>query len=122
MKSFTLIVLFCAFQTSLSYAQTEIVSDTLQDSCVLYMPNSLSGSGDSYNVCVEPKYSCPMDSYQLFIFNRWGEVMFESSESEPCWDGSYKGQALRSEVYVWLVRIITPDGEFEFRGNISILR
>ncbi|MDL5046722.1 gliding motility-associated C-terminal domain-containing protein, partial [Oscillatoria amoena NRMC-F 0135] len=62
--------------------------------------------------------------YRLWIFNRWGEVMFETNNPTATWDGTYKGQAVPEGVYAVLI-----DYTFDklptkpnYRGTLTIMR
>lgn len=59
----------------------------------------------------------------LKIFNRWGELVFESRDPYVGWDGSYKSEPQEMEVYDWLLNATLEDGRDVFRkGNVTLLR
>jgi large repetitive protein len=69
------------------------------------------------------------NNFEVIIYNRWGEVVFESTDRGFLWNGGYKnnpGQPLPGETYVYLVRYISsyhPDqGVQELRGGVVLLR
>jgi gliding motility-associated-like protein len=69
------------------------------------------------------------DGFQIYIFNRWGEMIFESSEREFRWNGGYKnnlGQLLPAGTYSYVVRYKSayrPDeGTKEKRGGVVLVR
>ncbi len=49
--------------------------------------------------------------YELSIFNRWGELIFESKDINIGWDGYYKGKLCQQDVYVWKVKVTTNEGQ-----------
>ena len=54
-----------------------------------------------------------VEDYHLMIFNRWGELIFESFDINIGWDGYYRGELAQSDVYVWKVRArFTNGGDF----------
>ncbi|MBA7554696.1 hypothetical protein ES705_47327 [subsurface metagenome] len=56
------------------------------------------------------------------IYNRWGILLFESSELNIGWDGYHKGKLLDEGVYVWRIIGRYNNGKsFEFLGNVIIL-
>ncbi|MFW6222317.1 MAG: PKD domain-containing protein, partial [Bacteroidota bacterium] len=60
--------------------------------------------------------------YNLKIFNRWGELVFESNKIEKGWDGYYKGQLARQGVYVYRVEGVFSNGEpFTEVGDVTLL-
>jgi gliding motility-associated-like protein len=61
--------------------------------------------------------------YNLQIFNRWGEIVFESNELERGWNGYYKGKLSKSDVYVWKCKATCLGGKnIELVGNVTLLR
>ena len=62
--------------------------------------------------------------YNMQIFNRWGERLFESHhpENEP-WDGTYKGEPVQMDVYMYYAKVIAFDGkEYEYSGTVSLIK
>jgi gliding motility-associated-like protein len=61
--------------------------------------------------------------YDLMIFNRWGEMIFHSTEFERGWDGTFNGKPCQQDAYVWKAKITFFDGrKFEKTGSITLLR
>lgn len=59
----------------------------------------------------------------LMIFNRWGEMVFESFDKNIGWDGIYRGQLAQSDVYVYKAKITYTDGSTEILvGDVTLLR
>jgi gliding motility-associated-like protein len=64
-----------------------------------------------------------VSEYHLMIFNRWGELIFESKELNTGWDGYYKGKLCPQDVYVWKVKAKLSDGTlFNKAGDVTLLR
>jgi gliding motility-associated-like protein len=61
--------------------------------------------------------------YKLQIFNRWGELLFETTDIGKGWDGYYRGQLSKQDVYVWkaYARFVTGD-EKRMTGDLTLLR
>ncbi len=61
--------------------------------------------------------------YKLQIFNRWGELLFESMDIRRGWDGYYRGQPCKQDVYVWkaYARFVTGE-EKRMTGDLTLLR
>jgi gliding motility-associated-like protein len=60
--------------------------------------------------------------YQLLIFNKWGELLYESKDVNKGWDGYYRGQLCKQDVYVWKVRARFVDGQrFEQAGDVTLI-
>ncbi|MBV8253820.1 MAG: gliding motility-associated C-terminal domain-containing protein, partial [Chitinophaga sp.] len=65
------------------------------------VPNAFSPNGDGRNDVFKPVVRGPMYEYELRIFNRWGELIFISSDQHRGWDGKYKGVPVEIGTYVW---------------------
>jgi gliding motility-associated-like protein len=62
------------------------------------------------------------------VYDRWGELVYESGEFEVNseangWDGSYRGKPLMPGVYIWQVIVTYPDGREEaLEGQTTLIR
>lgn len=70
----------------------------------IFVPNAFTPDGDGLNDIFLPvvRYDF-VSSYHLYIFNRWGQMIFESSELQTGWDGTYKGKKVPGGVYVYRI-------------------
>lgn len=93
---------------------------------IYYIPNTFTPDGDMFNETFKPVFTSGFDvyNYNLLIFNRWGEVVFESNNAAFGWDGTYGGQICPSGTYVWQVRYkeTGKDRHDEIRGHFNLLR
>ena len=63
-----------------------------------------------------------VDEYHLMIFNRWGELIFESFDQETGWDGRYNGKVAKQDVYIWKVTGTYTDGKgFTKTGDVTLM-
>ncbi|MBN1598575.1 MAG: PKD domain-containing protein [Bacteroidales bacterium] len=63
-----------------------------------------------------------VDDYHLMIFNRWGEMIFESFNQDIGWDGKYKGSPAKPNVYIWKVTGTYSDGRgFTKTGDVTLM-
>ncbi len=63
-----------------------------------------------------------VEDYHLMIFNRWGELIFESFDQEVGWDGYYNGELAKQDVYIWKVKGSYTDGRgFVKSGDVTLL-
>ena len=69
-----------------------------------------------------PIYS-GVEAYHLQVFNRWGELLFETSDPKRGWDGYYRGRPAKQDVYVWkaFARFTTGE-ETRMSGDVTLLR
>lgn len=65
----------------------------------------------------------PFQAYQLQVFNRWGELVFESEDPQKAWDGTHRGGPVEAGTYVYRFRARLPNGrEIEREGTVTLLR
>ena len=90
----------------------------------MFMPNAFTPNDDGVNdVYPGNKYSDPGSEYNLSIYNRWGEKIFESKSPKVTWDGRYKGNLAPQDVYVFYVKYVACDDQLHwFRGTFTLLR
>ena len=98
----------------------------MTEELILYVPNTFTPDGDAYNNEFVPILSSGYDprNYELMIFNRWGELIFNSTVAGEGWDGTYKGTKCQEGVYTWKLKVmnINTDRKEEFVGHVSLLR
>jgi len=89
----------------------------------ILVPNAFTPDGDMFNNTFKPVLYKPRQ-FQMFIYNRWGNLIYYSNDAYGEWDGSYKGQLAPDGVYIW--RIIYNDFKYnlpqELKGHVTLLR
>jgi gliding motility-associated-like protein len=64
-----------------------------------------------------------IEEFKMQIFNRWGELLFQTEDVRQGWDGYYKGKLCQQDVYVWRVSGTFMDGgDFTEMGDVTLLR
>lgn len=92
---------------------------------LLYAPNTFTPDGDEFNqswrVFME---GIDLTNFELLVFNRWGELVFESHDLNHEWDGTYHGEILPQGSYIWTIRTkdLLTDKKYEYNGSVTILR
>lgn len=71
--------------------------------CALYVPNAFTPNDDGINDLFGVKTNCDPWLFELLIFDRWGELIFESNDPYDYWDGVYK-ETTKNDMFVWKVR------------------
>ena len=63
-------------------------------------------------------------SYQLYIFDRWGNVVYESQHANVGWDGKQNNEYVKTGVYVWkiILRAKATQFEKEYVGHVTVLK
>lgn len=94
------------------------------DESVFSIPNIISPNGDGFNdFFYIDDYSGVAELKQITIFDRWGEVMFHSTDIERRWDGTYRGVICNPGVYVYSIDFICSDGSASvISGNITLVK
>ncbi|MBL4755926.1 MAG: PKD domain-containing protein [Flavobacteriales bacterium] len=64
-----------------------------------------------------------VEQFHMMIFNRWGEMVFESTDIKIGWDGYYRGNLSQQDVYTWKIKIKYVDGHvIEQIGDLTLIR
>ena len=97
----------------------------VQPEILIYAPNTFTPDGDEFNQNWRV-YMEGVDQYdwELTIYNRWGEIIWESLDIDVPWDGIYNGQLLPDGTYTWTIRTrnILNDEKVQFQGHVNIIR
>jgi len=105
--------------------ETFTISDCndIVDSCKLYTPNSFTPNFDGLNDSFNPSSNCSLENYELLVFNRWGEMIFKTSNQTEPWDGKWKGSDCSVGVYFYLLsyKLASKDLK-ELYGSVTLMR
>ncbi len=98
----------------------------IDDEFIVYVPNAFTPDGDGTNDFFYPVVNGidPLE-YEFLIFDRWGELIFESHHPELHWGGTVKGQGIaKQDVYVWrlIVKDASTNEQHSFVGHVTLLR
>jgi gliding motility-associated-like protein len=74
--------------------------------CEVFIPNTFTPDADGLNDGFGAKSECLFKEYHLYIFDKWGEKIFESDDIFNLWNGYFKGKLCQQDVYVYLIRAI----------------
>ena len=93
-------------------------------------PNTFTPDDDNFNQTFQPIFTSGFDPYDytLLIFNRWGEIIFESHDAKVGWNGSYGSggeiEMVQDGVYTWKIEFkVTRNDERKVAiGHVNILR
>jgi gliding motility-associated-like protein len=88
-----------------------------------YMPNAFSPNGDGLNDVFRPTPVGIVRTNYFRVFNRYGELMFDTKEYRKGWDGTFKGKKQDQGTYVWMIGGLTRDGKtLEMKGTVILIR
>lgn len=95
----------------------------------VYMPNTFSPNGDGKNDRFYPFGNGIKKIAQFSIYNRWGQLVYQvnnvqASDASAGWDGTYKGEVLPPDVFVYVIKAECDLGgePFIYKGDISLVR
>ena len=98
----------------------------VQEDLIFYVPNTFTPDGDNYNETFQPIFTSGFDPYDfnLLIFNRWGEILFESNNANIGWDGTYGGNLVKDGTYIWKIEFKTKytDERQVHVGHVNVLK
>ncbi|MES2593128.1 MAG: PKD domain-containing protein [Bacteroidota bacterium] len=113
--------------TKANYITAEQINDIVIPNA--FSPNPSGSNGGAYDITnynndvFFPFTVNGIDEYKLTIFNKWGEVVFESSDIHIGWDGHYKGRICQPDVYVWKAQGKYLDGTTYLKlGDVTLLK
>ena len=87
-----------------------------------YAPNSFTPNGDGVND-IFFVYGKEIYNFNLRIFDRWGEMIYTSTDRYEGWDGTHKGKQAQIDTYVWRVDFQTIKGEEKrIYGHVTLVR
>lgn len=89
----------------------------------IFAPNAFTPDNDGVNEDFLPILN-GFDNwrYQLLIFDRWGEVIFQTSDRYERWKGTCRGRQVKSDVYVWKVILNRGGDERVYHGHVTVVR
>lgn len=88
----------------------------------LYVPKAFTPNGDGNND-IFYAYGKDIKIFNMKIFNRWGELLFESDDLHKGWDGFFKGVLSQTETYVWRIKYEDVRRQpKEMYGTVSLIR
>lgn len=110
--------------------ETEVVN--IPCPCRPDMPNAFTPNNDNTNDTFRPAFIddyCEVLLFSMKIFNRWGQLVYETDDAMQPWDGDHDGNPAPSDVYVWVIEFSYIDkdtgqqGALEMKkGDVALIR
>jgi large repetitive protein len=97
----------------------------IADEFLIFVPNTFSPDGDGINeVFRVTGRDISRSDFNLMIFDRWGEMVYQTTAIELGWDGTFGGEVAKEGVYAWKLRARSEyDGEKrELNGHVTLLK
>ncbi|MFZ4412219.1 MAG: gliding motility-associated C-terminal domain-containing protein [Bacteroidales bacterium] len=115
-------VLYCVVASNNNNCyDTACIKIKVKGVSTLYVPNSFTPNGDGLNdfffvPCTH------IETFHLIIFNKWGNLLFETNDFNNGWDGKFSGEVVPEGVYVYSIIAIGEDGVYYRRlGHLTVL-
>jgi gliding motility-associated-like protein len=106
----------------------ESIKVTFEDCrCNVYIPNAFSPNNDGVNDVFMPFYSCTeISDFHMMVYDRWGAVVFESTDADFGWNGTFSGTPCEPGLYMYTLAYrdnLTIDNELvKMEGEVSLLK
>ena len=108
---------YCGFSTS------NFVIEEEDCTCDIYIPNSFTPNSDEYNSHFKVVSECVFTDFHLTVYNRWGEIVFESFEPDSAWDGTMNGSFAKDGSYLYKLEFRKKDEQADqIYGSIFLLK
>ncbi|MBC8045510.1 MAG: gliding motility-associated C-terminal domain-containing protein [Fimbriimonadaceae bacterium] len=88
----------------------------------IYVPNAFSPNGDGVNDFFTIYTGNDIQILYVTIFNRWGEIIFQTNDPAIIWDGTHKNVAQPSEVYSYVINYLIESNPVMAKGNITLVK
>ena len=94
----------------------------IQPEFIFYIPNAFSPNGDGTNDYFFGKGE-GINTYDMWIFDRWGNQIFHGSGLDAKWDGTMEGRIVQEDVYVYLVKLTDwQNTEHKYLGTVTVVK
>ncbi len=94
--------------------------------CDVFVPTAFSPNDDGVNDFFQPFSDCELADFSMRIFDRWGALLYESSDPFKGWDGSFQSSELDVGVYVWFMEYTVVENNRPRRaligGDVAIVK
>jgi gliding motility-associated-like protein len=104
----------------------DTISRVITTPLVFYVPNSFTPDGNENNNEFTPVFSSKrkVENYSLSIYDRWGEIVFETKDIDFGWDGTYKNNTAQIGTYTWQLQFTNSFNSKKelINGHVNLLR
>lgn len=96
-----------------------------QCGCEVVLPNAFSPNNDGLNDKFRPVLvgdDCTKSRYLLYVYNRWGQIVYQGYESSEGWNGFYNGAPADVGIYFYLFQFTHSTEKYTLRGDVILLK
>ena len=110
------------------FYQWEVELAEVDENVYVYRPNVFSPNNDGHNDCFQifPDPALEVLRFEMYIFDRWGNKVYESFDLEKCWDGNFQNEEGEIGVYTWLmisdISVCNERKSVKRSGDITLVR
>jgi gliding motility-associated-like protein len=92
--------------------------------CYFYMPNVFTPNNDGINENFKPIFQCEIIAYEMLIYNRWGNLLFNSKQIKEGWNGKFNGKdaSLGSYIYSISMQVKNENRPRVYLGSFTLLK
>ncbi len=92
--------------------------------CEIYFPSAFTPNKDGLNDVFRILNAPNLSNFDLTVYNRWGQKIFETNDYKKGWDGSVKGQSCEAGVYAWFCKFKKAGSSpfIEMKGTVMLIR
>jgi len=128
-QKFYWLILILLIGTAKSFAQSNdfhtslVVDDPTPKHKELLIPNAFTPNNDGQNDIFKIKNITDERLIDFKVFNRWGTILYRTTDPGGGWDGTYKGQPQSIGVYGYVIQIGYSDGYIEtYKGTVTLIK
>ncbi len=91
----------------------------------VFIPNTFTPDGDEFNNVFKAEHWLDVSEWEMRVYNRWGQVIFESFDSSEGWDGTFQGKYVQDGTYGYTLRYKTCEPlnpDHFITGHINVFR
>ncbi len=112
-------------QTDKGCVDTVVKILEIRDEFAVYIPNSFTPNADGINDIFNIKgIGLKLEGFSMDLFDRWGKLVYSTTDITKGWDGSVKGQLSPDGVYIYKIRVVGANGEGrkEYTGHVTLIK
>ncbi len=99
-----------------------VVINVINIGDAIFIPSAFTPNGDGKNDVFKAERAGKYDSFEMKIFNRWGELVFVSDDINTGWDGIINGDKLQEGIYVYSIHLTAEKTNVTKNGTINLMR
>jgi gliding motility-associated-like protein len=100
----------------------DVLVDLTNSKSTFSMPNVFTPNGDGQNDCFGLKYWGILKQLDFSIYNRWGGLVFHTTNPNDCWNGRFQGKEQSSGAFVYQIKAVTACGTAYRKGVVTLVK